>query len=65
LGMEPDSLGLWRRSERSALVLILVVVVIVVATESVGGSCERPRNREEWNFIVLVDSLQRERGTCC
>jgi hypothetical protein len=66
LGREPGSLGLWRINGSSTLVLILVVVVIVVvaATEAVGGSWERPRSREEWNFIVLVDSLQRERGSC-
>jgi hypothetical protein len=42
----------------------LVVFVIVVATETVGGSCEKARDREAGIFIVLVDSLQRERGSC-
>jgi hypothetical protein len=56
LGRKPDSVGLWRRNGRGALVL--VVFVVVVATETVEGSCEKARDREAGIFIVLVDSLQ-------
>jgi hypothetical protein len=62
LGGEPDSLRLWRCDVGNPVVLL--VVVVVAATEAVGGSCKKAGNREDRSFIMLVDSLQRERGSC-